>query len=195
MRPSRALLRVTCLLYLTVQLGCVGSQPRLQMPERFQLGVYQIISFSRDRETRVMRALLLLSPSGFGLEILGDFEMPLTLLSFDAKGLQIRDRAGAFPRPLAALIARDIFLTYYAGGVPLKAAFASRDLRNIRIQLNANPRLIEKSIDFSGGNRMRIELALDNGQINNVTLSSTTPSYQLRIRCLRQLSPRLDEME
>jgi len=157
-----------------------------------------MISFSRDSETRVMRALLLLSPSGFGLEMLGDFEMPLTLLRFDAKGLQIQDYSGAFPRSLAALIARDIFLTYYAGGVPLKPAFSPRDLhniRNIRIQLNADPRSIRKSIRFSGGDEMQIELARDKGRIADVTLSSTTPNYQLHIRNLRQLSPRLEQMK
>ena len=195
MRPSRCFFRISCVFCLAILLSCTASRPRLLMPEHFQSGVYQIISFSRNGETRVMRALLLLNPSGFGLQMLGDFDMPLTLLRFDAKGLQIQDDTGAFPRPLAELIARDIFLTYYAGGAPLNPAFSSRDLRNTRIHLIANPRWIRKSIHFADGNEMQIRLALDKGQITTITLSSTTPRYELRIRCLRQLSPGVEQMD
>jgi len=195
MKSPTRLLRIAWVFGLSILLGCAAPGANVQMPDHFEQGAYQIISFSRDEETRVMRALLLLDPAGFGLEMLGDFDMPLTVLRFDAKGLRIQDNSGAFPKPLAELIARDIFLTYYGGGLPLKSGFSSRFVRDTRIHLAATPGSIQKSIRFSSGNEMEIELALDQGRIVSVSLSSSVPKYQLRIRCLRHLSPRLEQME
>ncbi len=173
-------------IHLLTLAGCALPVGEASRPVVYESVRIQLLSLTVGEETRVMRAVLLTGRSGFSLMLSGEFDLPLLELTVDRDGLRVERAMQGIPDGLAHLAARDIYLSYFAGGLPEKGNFTFTQGSKRTMRISVDPSGIEKRITFSNGESLLIRMERKGDEYPVVRLDHDEPSYHLSILTLKE---------